>query len=58
MKNPQVFQQVQNLIKSNDPQSVLKDLTGNYTPEQKEKFKRFMNNYGVSEEQLKQFGIK
>lgn len=58
MKNPQVFQQVQNLIKNNNPQEVLKDITKNYTPEQREKFKKFMNGYGVSEEQLKQYGIK
>ena len=58
MKNPQVFQQVQNLIKNNNPQDVLKDITGNYTPEQTAQFKKFMNGYGVTEEQLKQFGIK
>lgn len=58
MKNPQVFQQVQNLIKNKNPQEVLKDITGNYTPEQREQFKKFMNGYGVTEEQLKQFGIK
>lgn len=58
MKNPQVFQQVQNLIKNNKPQDVLKDITKNYTPEQREQFKKFMSGYGVSEEQLKQYGIK
>ena len=58
MRNPQVFNQVQNLIKNNNPQDVLKEITGNYTPEQKEKFKKFINSYGVSDEQLKQYGIK
>lgn len=58
MKNPQVFQQVQSLIKNNNPKDVLRDLTNNYTPEQKAQFKKFMSGYGVSEEQLKQYGIK
>ena len=58
MKNPQLFQQVQSLIKNNNPQDVLKDITGNYTPERKEQFKKFMNGYGITEEQLKQYGIK
>ena len=53
-----MYQQVQSLIKNNDPRSVIKDLTKNYTPEQTTQFKKFMNSYGVSEEQLKQIGIK
>lgn len=58
MKNPQVFQQVQNLMQSKNPQDVLKEITGNYTPQQKQQFVKFMNGYGINEEQLKQLGIK
>lgn len=57
MKNPQVFQQVQNLMQSKNPQDVLKEITGNYTPQQRQQFVKFMNGYGVSEEQLKNYGI-
>lgn len=57
MKNPQVFQQVQNLMQSKNPQDVLKEITRNYTPQQRQQFAKFMNGYGVSEEQLKNYGI-
>lgn len=57
MKNPQVFQQVQNLMQSKNPQDVLKEITGNYTPQQKQQFVKFMNGYGINEEQLKNYGI-
>ncbi len=59
MKNPQVFQKFQNLVKNtNDPQEFLHQLTNNYTPAQKEEFVKFASGYGVSEEQLNKFGIK
>ena len=59
MKNPQTYQRLQELVKNtNDPKGLLQNLTKNYTPEQKEKFVKFANGYGVSEEQLKNFGIK
>ena len=59
MKNPQVYQRFQSLVKNtNDPQEFLHQLTNNYTPEQKEQFIKFANGYGVSQEQLDKFGIK
>ena len=59
MKNPQTFQKLQELVKNtNDPKGLLQSLTNNYTPEQKEQFIKFVNGYGVTEEQLKNFGIK
>ena len=39
------------------PQEVLSEITSNYTPEQKENFKKYLNSFGISEEQLKQNGI-
>ncbi len=59
MKNPQTYQQLQNLIKNqNNPQDLLNQLTNNYTPEQMQSFIKFANGYGVTSEQLEQYGIK
>lgn len=53
-----MFQQFQNLQKSqNNPQEFLNDMMKNYTPEQKEQFVKFVNGFGISNEQLKGFGI-
>ena len=58
MRNPQVFQQVQNLMKNqNNPQEFLNQLIGNQTPEQRESFMKFANGYGVTNDQLNQYGI-
>jgi hypothetical protein len=43
---------------TNDPQKFLNQLTNNYTDAQKEQFIKFANGYGVSAEQLKNYGIK
>jgi hypothetical protein len=57
-KNPQAFQQFQNLIKStNNPQEYLNQIIGNYSPEQKAAFIKFANGYGVTAEQLQKYGI-
>ena len=57
-KNPQAYQQLQNLIKNqNNPEELLQELTSKYTPEQKEKFIKFANGYGVTNEQLSKYGI-
>jgi len=59
MKNPQMFQQFQNLQRNqNNPQEFLNQITNNYTPEQMQQFARFVNGFGISNEQLNQFGIK
>lgn len=58
MKNPQLYQKFQSLVKNtNDPKEFLHQLTSNYTPEQKENFVKFANSYGVSQEQLNKFDI-
>ncbi len=58
-KNPQIFQQFQNLQKNqNDPQKLISEMTSKYTPEQMTNFMKFANGYGISNEQLEKFGIK
>ena len=58
MKNPQAFQQVQNIIRNKNPQEVIQEITNGYTPERINQFKKFMSGYGITDEQLKQLGIK
>ena len=54
-----MFQQFQNLVKSkNDPNKILSDMTGKFTPEQLQQFRQFANGFGVTDEQLKKYGIK
>lgn len=58
MKNPQAFQQFEELKRSNnDPQEFLNKLMGNYTPEQRQQFMKFAQNFGIKEEQLNEYGI-
>jgi hypothetical protein len=57
MKNPQAFQQYEKIRKSNNPQEFLDKITRSYTPEQLQQFKKFVNGFGISNEQLQQFGI-
>ena len=58
MKNPQAFNQFQDLRKSNgNPQELLKQATNGYTPEQMKQFIQFANNMGISNEQLEHYGI-
>lgn len=57
-KNPQMFQQFQNLRQNqNSPEELLKQMTSNYTPEQLKGFKKFVNGFGITDEQLEKFGI-
>ena len=59
MRNPQVFQQFQNLQKNqSNPQEYLKQLTSNYTSEQLNQFKQYANGFGITNEQLEKAGIK
>lgn len=59
MRNPQTFQQFQNLQKSqNNPQQFLNDMISKYTPEQMQNFIKFANGFGITNEQLNNFGIK
>lgn len=53
-----MFKQFQNLQRNqNDPQKLLNEMMGKYTPEQKKQFIQFANNFGVNEEQLSKYGI-
>ena len=57
-KNPQMFQQFQNLAKNqNNPQELLNKMMGKYTPEQMQGFIKFANGFGISNEQLNKYGI-
>ena len=53
-----MFKQFQNLQKKqNNPQEILNEMIEKYTPEQKQEFIKFANNFGVNEEQLNKYGI-
>ena len=57
-RNPQAFQQFQNLQKNqNNPEEILKNMMGNYTPEQLQQFRQFAHGFGISDEQLDKYGI-
>ena len=59
VRNPQAFNQFQELRKSNgNPQEFFNQITKGYSPEQKQQFSRFLNSFGISNEQLTQYGIK
>lgn len=58
MKNPQAFKRYEEIRKNNNnPQELLKQVTGNYTPEQMQQFQKFANGFGITNEQLNQYGI-
>ena len=58
MRNPQAFQQFQNLKKSNgNPQEMINSIVGKYTPEQKANFMKYANGFGISNEELTNYGI-
>ena len=57
-KNPKMFQQYEQLRKSNgNPQEILNQITSKYTPEQTKQFMQFANGFGITNEQLNQYGI-
>lgn len=59
MRNPQAFQQVQNLQKNqSNPQEFLNQITSKYSPEQINQFRQYANGFGITNEQLDKFGIK
>ena len=58
MKNPQMFQMFQNLQKNqSNPQEIINNVIGNYKPEQIQKFRQYAKGFGITDEQLNQFGI-
>lgn len=58
MKNPQMFQMFQNLQKNqSNPQEIINNVIGNYKPEQIQQFRQYAKGFGITDEQLDQFGI-
>jgi len=57
MKNPQMFNKVEEMMRTENPQELLSKIMDGYTPEQKQKFKQFANNFGITDEQLNSYGI-
>lgn len=59
MKQPQMFQFLQQAQKNqNDPQKLINDVIGKYKPEQIKAFRQYANGFGITDEQLNNFGIK
>lgn len=59
MRNPQALKQLEELKKSNgNPQELLNQITSKYSPEQMKQFRQMANNFGFTDEQLKEFGVK
>lgn len=57
-RNPQMFQMFQNFQKNqNDPQKLINDMIGKYKPEQVNQFIKFAKGFGITDEQLNNFGI-
>lgn len=53
-----MFQQFQKLQSGqNNPQEILNDMIGKYTPEQKQQFIKFANGFGINNDQLSKYGI-
>jgi hypothetical protein len=52
-----MFNQVEDMMKNNNPQDVLNKIMSGYTPEQRQQFIKYANGFGISNEQLKQYGI-
>jgi len=57
MKNPQVFNKVEQMMKNNNPQDILNQITNSYSPEQMNNFIKYANGFGITNEQLSQYGI-
>lgn len=53
-----MFQMFQNFQKNqNDPKEIINNMIGNYKPEQINQFRKFANGFGITDEQLNNFGI-
>ena len=54
-----MFQMLEQARKNQgNPQEMLNSVIGKYSPEQMKNFRQFANNFGISNEQLDNFGIK
>ena len=57
-KNPMVYQEFEKMKNGNvNPQDYLNQIMKNYTPEQKDKFVQYAQGFGLTEEQLNDYGI-
>ena len=52
LRNPQGFQAIQNLMRNNNPEQIMKQFLGNATSEQKQQIFSQAKNIGVPEEVL------
>jgi len=58
-RNPQMFQLIEKMQKNNsNPQEMINEITSKYKPEQINSFRQYANNFGISNEQLDNLGIK
>lgn len=58
MRSPQMFQMFQNLQKNqSNPKDIINNMIGNYKPEQINQFRQYAKGFGITDEQLNNFGI-
>ena len=58
MRNPQMFQMLEQSRKSNNnPKEILNQMLNNYKPEQINQFRQYAKSFGISDEQLNDYGI-
>jgi len=54
-----MFQQFQSLAKNqSNPREILNGMVSKYSPEQMKQFREFANGFGITNEQLDNYGIK
>ena len=57
-KNPKMYQEIQKMQKNGtNPQDYLNQIMKNYSPEQISKFVQYAQGFGITEEQLNNYGI-
>lgn len=58
-RNPQIFQMLEKMQKNNNnPNEMINQIISKYKPEQINNFRQYANNFGISNEQLDNLGIK
>lgn len=56
--NPQLLQMFQNFQKSqNNPKEIIENMIKNYKPEQINQFRQYAKGFGITDEQLSNYGI-
>lgn len=56
MRNPQMFQFLEQARKNNqNPNELINQLIGKYTPEQINQFRQFASGFGITDEQLNKY---